>query len=185
MWNVWLFFFSLMYIEPLSFERIEPIQLSNSCSSVYIIESNGLTLSTDNVKVIDQTCQLSVESFNRFLKTKNIYTQIPKISAVISFIPDGPGLRQLNDPFRFITGLIPVDKNGNIIKKYGYYHFNTKHIFLTNSISSLKFFKMLLAHELFHAMSFQTKIIKNFPKPYYDFDEKFAREFTDYLGLGQ
>lgn len=177
-------------LEPLPEERISPITLKNKCENGIVIEWQDDLPSEEKVAVINDVCSIAVNNFGKFLKTKKIISpQKLNLKFSLSLLNRGYNKRQMNDPERFSECNLPKDSNGKPYKKYGYYHFETNHIFVINEVFEDKkpnvFFKMLLAHELFHALTHQNNLFEKMPYPEYDSNEIMAREFTSFLGFGQ
>lgn len=201
MWSAWFFFFNALTgvaaedaakasLMPLPSEKIEQVQLAKKCQEVSIIEWQDDKPTESKIKIINEVCNLAVEKFPIFLKNKKII--VPKklnLNISISLLNRGDSYRQLNDPVRFASLNLPKHEDGRPYTIFGYYHFNVKHIFILNEVlennKPNKLFKMLLAHEIFHALTHQNNLIQKFPYPEYEVDEEFARQFTSFLGLGQ
>jgi hypothetical protein len=203
MWSAWFFFFNALTVTssplteveraslmPLPSEKIQEIKLAKKCENVSIIEWQDGPPTEDKIKIINEICNLAVKNFPIFLKKKKInITNKLNLKVSISFLNKGFGSRQLNDSKRFVSLNLPKHEDGTPHVIYGYYHFGNSHIFALNDfISNNKpntLFKMILAHEIFHALTHQNNLIEKFPDPIYESDEDFAREFTSFLGLGQ
>ncbi len=154
------------------------IEAINSLSVVITVFNEEKRLKKNLIKIIN------------FIKNKKI--EVPKkinLKFSISLLNKGNKSRQLNDLERFAKGYNPKNSNGDPITKYGYYHFETNHIFIFNEIMNgkmpNKMFKTVLAHEIFHALTHQNNLIEKMPHPIYESDERMAREFTLFLGLGE
>jgi len=98
MWSTWLFVFlgsvsvpnpdaeiinkssavefstSNSILEPLPEERIDPIILKNKCANGVVIEWQDELPSDDKVAIINEVCNIAVNNFSKFLKTKKIIT---------------------------------------------------------------------------------------------------------------
>lgn len=201
MWSAWFFFFNVAALNqvqetdkysfmPLPHERIQDISLAKKCNKVNIVEWQDDSPSEDKIKILNEVCNLAVEKFPIFLKTKKI--SVPNnlnLEISISLLNRGFASRQLNDSKRFADLDLPKHSDGTPHTIYGYYHFNTKYLFAINEVLNNKkpnrFFKMILAHEIFHALTHQNNLIQQMPYPEYDSDESYARDFTSFLGLGQ
>jgi hypothetical protein len=174
---------------PFPHERVEPVALGGACRNLAIVEAQGGMPSRPKREIMSAVCNLVVLRFRPFLKSRKV--RVPaklELSATLSLLDPGTEKRQLNDPARFAN--LKLEKpDGSPITKYGYYHFDTRHIFLLNDVGGARgvkpFFLRVFAHEVFHALTHQNDILDSLPHPSFDTDERLAREFTVSLGLGE
>jgi len=187
------------HMEPFGSERLSsPISLTGNCANVVIVEwrpTPGRQVSTspsDKAKTaINETCELVVKNFKRFVLLQQ-YTvgSVNNFSQTISLMPadiqnHGSDLRNLNDfSYRFNSRYKELDEDGDVIPIWGYHSRSTSHIYIRNDALSSNF-KTVFAHELFHAMSYQFGIFQQYSSNQTATDEKMARKFTQFIGLGE
>ena len=84
--------------------------------------------------------------------------------------------------------ILCYDDDGNVIPIWGYHQRKIASIFMRNDVldggAPNQMFKMVFAHELFHAMSYQYGVLDQYDGDKTAADEKMARKFTISLGLG-
>lgn len=171
------------YMHPLKSEMLKtPITLSH-CKNVQIIEWEK-TFDIKYVDIIDNTCKLVIDNFDIFIKTENIkYYSIPKFSWNICLLPIDDQYRNMNDIFfRFKDRDKRILSDGSVVQIPGYTAHQLHDIFIYNQINDKKFV-IVLAHELFHALSWHNGIYKSHNGNKNKADEILAIRFTKYLGL--
>lgn len=185
-----LVFGLLSQMQPLPSEKIASISLNDDCKQVSIVEWQQQPKPyLSSIRILNKACNQAYKNFHLFLKTKNISAPVrPNLVVNISLLDDRVTLRGLNDPLRFKNRYFEVDKAGKIIPILGYYHYNPQHIFIFNGLwidedPNPEFIKVF-EHEIFHALIHQNNLHWSLPEPKDATDEKYAREFTEYLGLG-
>jgi hypothetical protein len=201
MTNAWLLALSLLFepslawrcgetLAPLPHERIEPIRLEKTCAGVTVVESQGGLPSPGARRTLQSVCSLAFARFPSFLRMHKL--RVPEkvaLEADVSLLDVGSGPRQLNDPKRFADCGIPTHPDGRPYLLYGYYARITRHILVRNDLLVRKqphrVTMRSFAHELFHAMTSQNGIDLQLRRPQEDHEERLAREFTAFLGLGE
>lgn len=161
----YLFYFLLLFnkleIEPNNQELLtNSIYLTNKCQNVKIIEWRGSEINQSNISIIDDICNNSVINFE---KSNNVNNQ--NFNWNISLIPIN-GIRSLNDKNR-------INTNKPLL---GWTSHEINITFVLSNLDHNKF-NEVLAHELYHSLSF-------YYKTYVDSstDEELARKFTKFLG---
>lgn len=194
------------HMAPFSSEKLpSPINLSDNCAGVQVIEWRPTigqmrsTYPSEKAKAtLNEICNLAVKNFRKFILSHNyIIGRIENFSQSVSLLPadiynHGADLRNLNDSsYRFFNRYKEYDENGDVIPIWGYHSRSTSHIFIRNDVlagngkeANLEF-KTIFAHELFHAMSYQFGIFNQHSGNQTIADEKMARRFTKFLGLGE
>lgn len=184
---------------PRAVEKLSnPIKLNDLCSEVTVIEwrpTFGLEDSTGQsskaIKLLNQVCNFAVKSFPKFINSHyDFANEEEKLSQSLCLMPadvnqDGQDVRNLNDVnYRFINRTKEYDENGIPFPIWGYHQRSTAHIYIRNDVFNTEF-KTIFAHELFHAMSYQYGIYSQHNDDRDEADEKLARKFTKFLGLGE
>ena len=175
-----------MQMTPLQSELLKnPILLSGDCSGVTITEWQGKS-SKEKIQTVDSTCKKAFSEFKKFVKKKKItldYTS--KFSLKISFLAVGTEKRSLNDiNFRFSSRTKEYDEDGDVIGIWGYHQRSSNYIYVFNLFDNPSF-ETVLAHEFFHALSFQYGLFNLHMGNKDKKDEKMAEEFTLFIGLGR
>lgn len=178
---------------PLITEELTPKISIPNCSNFYIVEWDGIN-NNEVMEEIKKVCKLVIDNFNSFLTEQNISKvkisdTIPWKISVISY---DTNYRHLNDiTYRFKDRSIKYTDDGEIKILLGYTNYNAKCSFIYNQIyKNNKInpkFITVLAHEMFHGLSFEFGILKNHPGSEIDKankDEELALKFTKYLNLG-
>jgi hypothetical protein len=163
----------------------KPIKLTGACSKVKVIEWRGSKLSKGAIKSIDETCNQAVKGFKPFMKRQygyHIKGDLSKFDADLCLLPLNSDLRSMNDTdYRFYYRSLKVDL-------WGYFQRAADNIYIRSDVFTEGHendeFVMTLAHELFHAMSYQYKIFHQHGGDKDQVEEAMADQFTEYLGLG-
>jgi len=193
---------------PLQHERLaKPIYLNKSCKNIRVVEwrstrgyYNSTSPSGKSIEIMNKTCNLAVNNFYRFIKaTRKYNVRNQKFDTSLSLIPadiyrHGQRPRNLNDiSYRFLYRSKDYDHNGSVYNIWGYHQRATNFIYIRNDVlqdnakGENRKFVVVFAHELFHAMSYETGVFKQH-RPAADrenIEEKMAQDFTDFLGLGR
>lgn len=167
------------HVEPLPEELLPtPIDLKNCPIDIY--EWRSKNKSEFKAGWLGEYCELTIQKFNEFVALKGLKKahNEPYEGWKVSIIPDNREYRSLNDlQYRFAA-------RSQYVELWGYTHLRTKYIFLANEATP-----PFWAHELFHSLSVHYGIYEAHHP--YDIsirikeDEKLAREFTVWLGLGK
>ena len=183
---------------PLSEEKLSsPIALSQECAGVTIVEwrvdgSPQTPLNSQAVQEIDRLCRLAVLRFPEFVKRQGyqFLHSGENFFQNISIIPADSYHRNLNDlESRFAGRTAEYDQDGHALPILGYHQRDAYYVYIFNEIS-LKDginpqFKTVAAHEIFHALSSQFEIYIQHSGNKDEQEEKMARKFTMWLGLGE
>ena len=189
------------HMTPLDYEKLaQPISLNGSCKQIRIIEwrptpgyNNSTKLTSKSAQVVNDTCNLVVENFYRFMDSKKSYrvSRGTKFDTSLSFLPadlsrQGKLPRNLNDikyRFAYRSDLNPL---------WGYFQRDTDWAYIRNDVLNddktvNKGFVLVTAHELFHAMSYASGVFhQHKPESYRDsIEEEMAQQFTEFVGLGR
>lgn len=186
LWPNLLFAESAMQMTPLQSELLKnPILLSGDCSGVTITEWQGKS-SKEKIQTVDSTCKKAFSEFKKFVKKKKITLDFTsKFSLKISFLSVGTEKRSLNDiNFRFSSRTKEYDEDGDVIGIWGYHQRSSNYIYVFNLFDNPSF-ETVLAHEFFHALSFQYGLFNLHMGNKDKKDEKMAEEFTLFIGLGK
>lgn len=185
---------------PTAQERLPvPIVLSGLCTSVDIVEwrpTPGYEFVTSPDKqsqdILEEVCQLSVNNFTIFVSKygynvvepeRNFVQHIALMPADINY--HGADVRNLNDIlYRFHDRSRDIDDHGEAITIWGYHQRAASYVYIRNDVHD-PMFKTIFAHEMFHALSYQYKIVDQHIKNPNATDEILARKFTKYLSLGE
>lgn len=173
------------------------IFLQGSCKNVSIVEwryeNYNPAISSryeEAYEIINNVCQTVWENFIPFMSNYSHYKilgNIDQVNPKISLIPVNDKARNLNDnQYRFSRRNI----SGEL---WGYHHQKTNYVFVRNMIFSPngnldKYFKLYLAHELFHSLSYSLGIYNQHKGNIDEIvatEELMADEFTVYLGFGK
>lgn len=195
---------------PLESELLsQPITLAD-CPGVKIIEwrptpfKNETNINEKSIKVASKVCALAIKNFIPFVRSINRYAfQTGELKQSLCLMPaddsDGTKARNLNDiKFRFANRPKTFGRRGVIRDVWGYTEYATNNIYLRNDPLVIEYnfvngqpvisykvnpdFITVLAHEFFHAMSYQWGLYET--HEYINKaveDEWLAVEFTDYL----
>lgn len=171
---------------PLTQELLKkPVTLEDHCRNVKIIEWRGTNgYSTPNkrhIKAFNAQCNKALASFFKFMKDRHsdytIKGKLSKFKTKLCLMPVGSSPRDLNDrEYRFSRRMIKVNL-------WGYYEKATNYIYIRNDVMNVR--KVIWSHELFHSFSHQFGIFKQHTGNRDKADERMAKEFTTYLGLGK
>jgi hypothetical protein len=173
-------------MKPLPQELLKkPIRLSGVCSKVQIIEWRGSKISKESTKSIDKTCNIAVKGFKPFIKEQRgyqIHGEVSKFDTNLCLLPLNSDPRNMNDiDYRFYYRSLKIDL-------WGYFQRAADNIYIRSDIltegQDNGNFDMTLAHELFHAMSYQYNIFHQHDGDKDAIEEDMADQFTEYLGLG-
>lgn len=162
---------------PLPTEKLST-SIRLSCG-VKIQEWRGSNISATNVKRMEDLCIKTQKKFYIFAKSKGYELSTESsFSWSLSLIPDGRGYRELNDlKFRF-------SERPQKEEVWGYTSRTSEYIYMVSN-TDLPNFDTIFAHEVYHSLSFNSGLYDNLPGNKSVVDEKLAREFTRYLGLGE
>lgn len=181
---------------PLPEEKLtKSIFLSEKCAMVEIVEWRGRDEvgRQEEVADLDRICQRVVEKFPIFIKEKTDF-KLPEdlsFSQLVSVIPGDDGFRNLNDvEFRFSTRSgIEYDENGEVMPILGYHQRATSFIYIYNLVRIKgklnSQFRTVLAHELFHALSFKLGVFGQHTGNKNEKEEEMAQQFTEWMGYGK
>lgn len=177
-----------------------PIPLEG-CDGVQIVEWRprpGAERSTGPswpaVDALAATCRAALEAFDTFVADESPFPPPPgtPYRIDVSLLPTGatgPTARTIADhDGRFASRERTLDHDGRIVRISGYAHFASRFVFVRHDVltdggapneATLEVF----AHELFHAMSWQSGLFAQHPVPRGEADERLARRFTASLGI--
>lgn len=170
-------------MSPMPAEKLpQPIKLKGPCQGVSIIEWRGSSIDYKSVKVIQKTCKLAVTKFEKFIQTQPSYKlsePVTNFDTQLCLLPLNSKPRNLNDiKYRFVRRVVKEDV-------WGYYQIVTDNIYIRNDpyIGNQvnPQFRRVLAHEIFHAMSYQYGISEQHSDD--QSEERLAEKFTRYLRL--
>lgn len=176
-------------MKPLPQELLsQPIKLTGACSKVKIIEWRGSKINKSSKKIINDTCNMAVKGFKPFIKKQPGYHMrgdMAKFDTDLCLLPLNSDPRNMNDTdYRFYYRSLKVDL-------WGYFQRAADNIYIRSDVLTEGYenesFSMVLAHELFHAMSYQYKIYHQHngdKSQVEETEELMADQFTEYLGLG-
>lgn len=170
---------------------------SQECQQVSIVEwrTDGSDQTSAQPSVIiqlDQVCQTVVKNFAKFIATQKEYqlsSKIDNFHQFLSILPINSKPRNLNDSeSRFANRSKSLDENGEVIPVLGYHQRAASFVYLYNLIiieGQLDAqFRTVLAHELFHALSYQFGIYQQHSENKDQKEEEMAVKFTIWLGWG-
>lgn len=182
--------------EPLPEERLDPaINLFGRCFGVNIVEWRGSEPTDQALRLINLTCNTVVDNFYPFVQRAGFSAPkhiLPSYS--LSLLPLNYRYRSLNDNsyrFRdrpkFCSATAEVCRNGETpLPLVGWTDWDHQITFVRNDpivygqVNSK--FQALLAHELFHVLSFESGVFNKHGSII--IEENLARKFTRYLGYG-
>lgn len=175
---------------PLPEERLDTsYTLTGQCSGVDIVEWQGVP-SVQAIRVIDNTCNVMVDRFYPFVREMG-YSASRRVapSYSLSLLSTSTSYRSLNDNYyRFRNRPLFCNKEGGRCRPgeqplplIGWTDRDIRAIFLMNSTEASNF-QALLAHELFHVLSFESGVFEKHHSPI--IEENLARRFTIQLGYG-
>lgn len=183
---------------PLPEEKLsKPIYFREECNLVAIREwrTNQPDQTGPNsavIKEISRICQEVVTRFPDFIKYRNLKMEksYEDFFVNLSIIPDDQKSRDLNDlESRFNGRAAEYDEKGKPLPILGYHQRAASYIYIYNEIIQdgqiNPQFKLVLAHEFCHAMSWQYGIYQQHQGNKDLQEEKMARQFTDWLGYTQ
>jgi hypothetical protein len=165
------------HMQPFQEERLDTPMTLNCGVTIYEWRGSGI-----NRAHAEKLCQLAVDNFIPYLKTKRMepaHDQPFRWS--MALMPDGRCYRCMNDvQWRFAY---------RPVKQYvtGYTSFNQRWLYMFGNTGHREF-DVTMVHELWHAQSYYYGIINQYPG---DDDAKVARDermavgFTMWLGLGR
>lgn len=174
-------------MSPLVSERLDnPIYLNNYCNNVSIIEWRGTESTKESIDNIRKICNLAVSKFEVFIKNQKGYEirgKIVDFETNLCLMPLNSFPRNLNDmKYRF------AERPGKFAV-WGYFHRSPNNIYIRNDVilngKNNRNFEVVLAHELFHALSYKYKIYEQHPGNKDQVEEFMAQKFTLFLGLGK
>lgn len=180
---------------PLPEEKLpKPIYLQEECRLVAIREwrinkSDQTGPERYALGEIDKICQEVVVRFPDFIKYRNLKMEksYEDFFVSLSLIPDDSKSRDLNDlEGRFNGRSSEYDEKGKPLPILGYHQRDADYIYLYNEVLedghvNLQF-RVVLAHEFYHAMSWQYGIYQQYQGNKDLQEEKMAKQFTDWLG---
>lgn len=192
------------HMAPLDDELLSPaLTLKKDCAGVAIREWRP-SVNKDNTqpsrraaKMMSEVCNLAVDHFDKYVREKG-YTprSLAKFRFNISLIPfdaydDGTQYRNLNDiSYRFAKRFRTIDQDGNPSHILGYTsRAGDDYVYLRNDPLTPNWkenprFKVVFAHELYHAMSFRYGVWDQMGGDSNQ-EEEMAYGFTESLGLGR
>jgi len=186
-------------MRPMEHEKLpKPVSLSKSCKAVQIIEwkptpghVKHTKITKKAIKVVDRSCNLVVQKYYSFVRSKGYKPNVIDFDTSISFLPadlrrHGEAVRNLNDiDYRFAYR---SDKD----PLWGFYQRKYDWAYITNDVLKdngkvNKGFILVVVHELFHAMSYSTGVFhQHRPASNREaIEEELTQQFTEYLGLGR
>jgi len=180
----------------------QPVELEG-CPGVRIVEwrpTSGREATTGPtpaaVSVLSAVCAVAIDAFDAFVAVE-VPFPVPAPADVrvdVSLLPtgsDGPVARTLADhDGRFARRDKTFTHDGAVHRIGGYTDFASGQVFvrhdvLTGDGSANAYVAMIFAHELFHAMSWQSGLFMTHGVPRGEADERLARRFTASLGLDE
>lgn len=190
---------------PMNYEKLDsPIALKDSCKKIRIIEwrptsghINSTKLTKKSVNIVNSICNVAVKSFYSFIDSKGKYkisksTRDKAFDTSLSFMPanmnrGGNKPRNLNDlKYRFAY-------RSDQSALWGWHQQSADWVYIRNDVlkddnkTINKMFVVVTAHELFHAMSYESGVYQQHTpaSKRHAIEEEMAQEFTEYLGLGR
>jgi len=178
----------------------EPIELAG-CPGVRIVEwrptagREAWTAPTwAAVDLLDVTCQVAVAAFHDFVieETGLSLAPLPPWQIDVSLLPsgrEGAVPRTLADhDGRFLARTKKLDAQDRPLGIWGYAEHRSHFVYVRNDVleedgSTHAKVLAVVAHELFHAMSWQSGLHDALPPPASAADEALARAFTIAIGL--
>ena len=167
---------------------IQPIVFDGICKNVKIVEwrdsgTEESIKSFNNQNNLNMLCQYSILKFPAFVRSRGYKINSGIFTTKISLMPMNSRERNLNDiKYRFSERGVFCDLNDPCIL-FGYFQIADNHIYIRNDAGSD--YKVVFAHEIFHAASVFYGIYYQHTGPNHIVDENMAQEFTEYLGLGR
>ena len=187
------------HIEPLPHELLpEPIQLEHLCGGVSIVEWRptrdivSTSPSKEGVAHIRHVCVLALSNVQRFARTRGLKFRMPKqVEVKLSLMPadinfDGTSYRNLNDRdyrFKFRTAQ-NVRYIWGFATDVGRIYMRNDPVYANRERNP--YFATVLAHELWHAVSFQAGLYETLAETEPEreqLDEELAVAFTRFLGM--
>ncbi len=155
----------------------EPIRLN--CGAI-IYEWRG---SYDHdVTKLNELCDFTLTKFLEFASIKNLkITNKNPFTFAFSLLSEGRYYRDLND-LRYRFAIRATNGQGLV---WGWTSRNEYWSFILGEPSHIEF-NITFVHELFHCMSMHYGIFAQHPfgqRP--EYDERLAREFTEWIGMGE
>ena len=186
---------------PLKTELLaEPIHLTGVCKNIKIVEWRGTPISDGAAALIDSTCNSVLKNWFAFMTVDKHYSFETPIDTFpprnLCLLPyRGNERRGLNDvEFRFLRSQRGYDGYGNPNRILGYTEKFKPYTYMMNDVlnedgTANRQAVIVLAHELFHVLSYHYRIHDHFYDKEYDRsrrDEIFADQFTEkyYGGKG-
>lgn len=189
---------------PLESEKLpQSLALTGACANVKVVEwrptpgfLSSTSYSANALQILDQTCQKAVSNFHAFLVQDGWHVESrSEFSQSVSLMPadlnrHGEAYRNLNDAsFRFFSRTKEYE-DGQVVAIWGYHQRATKYIYIRNDVyrddkKVNNSFKTVFAHELGHALSNYYGIYSSHKGNKDEADERLAKNFTKYLGLGE
>lgn len=188
---------------PLAEELLpEPIPLEG-CPGVRVVEWQGTpglvettAASPRAIAVLTASCRLVLARFPAFAREQGLpLVSGDVLSVSVSLLPAGAGIgeayRGLNDlAYRFAHHGSRWNEDGSPVYVHGYFEHAPRHVYLRNDVlredgSARPFFVVVLAHELYHALSNAHGFALRYAPDRHGDDEAMARRFTRWLGLGE
>ena len=180
--------------EPLPNELLaHPIHLTGYCKDVTIVEWRGVPISPRALALVDSICNSSFLNFFTFMTEDKHYRFENKEDYFpvrnICFLPYLTNERRgLNDSsYRFSGRQRSYDNEGYLLPILGYTKKEPHYTFMMNNALNdddtvNRYFVIVLAHELFHSLSFYYHTHDRFYDNVFDRnarDEIFADQFTE------
>lgn len=176
--------------EPLPEEQLStPHKLFDKCNKISIVEWRGSVPTIGALRLINTTCNNVVDKFYPFAREAGFSaTKYVTPTYSLALIPSGYRYRSLNDNFyRFRNRPLFCNKYGQVCQTgealhlVGWTDHQHKIIFIGNNSLAPKF-QTVLAHELFHVLSFESGVFEKHGSLI--IEENLVRRFTYKLGYG-
>lgn len=189
-------------MRPLPSELLaEPIDLPE-CPGIRIIEWRGTAgrtastrPSTAAIRVIDCVCDAARRGFDDFVARQGIpTTKHSALHADVCLLPadarSGEEYRNLNDvTWRFRSRSF-AHAGSALPRVWGYHQRSTQTVYLRNDVfnedgTPNRRFETVFAHEMFHALSYESGLYERHAGDKDAEEEAMARRFTRGLGIGE
>jgi hypothetical protein len=131
---------------------------------------------------LNALCDMTHQKFMEFVRMKGLKIKtFKRFTFPISLLSEGEHYRDLND-LRYRFNVRATNGQGKV---WGWTSKTEMWSFMLGETSSIEF-DITFVHELFHCMSMHYGIFEQHPagrRP--EYDERLAREFTTWLGMGE
>lgn len=175
-------------MQPLAQEKLtRPVALKDKCSKVVIVEwqsQNKNSLQTSqSEQVLSDVCNTVVDKFYTYTRQNKKYDLVQNVSILIG----DSGRRHLNDASSRFYFRSANYEGGQIVPILGYHQRAANHIYIFNQILfqdkngnwiANPEFKTVWAHELYHALSYQTGLFHKRPGDKEQKEEQAAQKFA-------